>query len=70
MKWTWLEEMPSTNVRIAVTIVMAAATGVRVVGSAWTPPDSWLMFLTAWAAIDVGQFVGKRVTYKPDGGTA
>ena len=65
MKWTWLNEMPSTNLRIFVTIVLALATGARVVTSMWSPPDSWLMFLTAWAAIDVGQFWAKRATFVP-----
>ena len=66
MKWTWLEQMPSTNLRILVTIIMAVATGVRVIGTGWTPPDEWLYFLSAWAALDVGQFLAKRATYKAE----
>ena len=66
MKWTWLNEMPSTNLRIFVTIVLALATGTRVIASMWAPPDSWLWFLTAWAGIDVVQFFAKRATYKSE----
>jgi hypothetical protein len=67
MSWGWIERMPSTNARIGVTILMAMGTGARVLISGWSPPDNWLWFLTAWAGIDVLQFVGKRATFKPDG---
>lgn len=61
--WAWLETMPSTNVRIAVSLVLALATGVRVLCN-WTPPNEWLVFLTVWAGLDVTQFVQKRKTEK------
>ena len=64
MTWKWLETMPSTNVRIAATIVMALATSVRVVGWGWEPPTEWLLFLGGWAFADVAQFTAKRATFK------
>lgn len=63
--WTWIAEMPSTNVRIGATILLALGTGVRVVVLGWDPPESWLLFLTGWAGIDVLQFGAKRMTQKP-----
>jgi hypothetical protein len=62
--WVWrlVATMPSTNVRIGVTMVMALATGVRVVGLGWEPPTEWLVFLTGWAGLDVLQFANKRTT--------
>lgn len=63
MKWTWLEKMPTTNARIAVSLVLAIATGVRVLFD-WNPPSDWLVFLTVWAGLDVLQFGAKRMTHK------
>lgn len=64
MNWTWLAELPSTNVRILATICLAIATGVKVIGWEWEPPIEWLGFLTLWAGLDVGQFWIKRKTYQ------
>lgn len=63
MSWKWLETMPSTNLRILVTIALAAVTGIRVLFD-WTPPTEWLLFLTGWAGLDVLQFGAKRATFK------
>lgn len=60
--WDAVARMPSTNVRIVVTLVMAMATAVRVVVFSWTPPVEWLGFLTLWAGLDVAQFGTKRST--------
>lgn len=62
--WSWLATMPSTNVRIAVTILMAMATAVRVLATGWNPPWEWLGFLCVWAGLDVAQFSAKRATQK------
>lgn len=60
--WKLIGEMPSTNVRIAVSMLMALATAVRVVGFSWEPPIEWLGFLTVWAGLDVAQFGKNRTT--------
>lgn len=60
--WTWFATMPSTNVRIATSLLLALATGVRVVGLGWEPPYTWLGFLVIWAGLDVAQFNSKRTT--------
>lgn len=60
--WEWLAKMPSTNVRIAATILLALGTGIRVVGFGWDPPLDWLGFLIVWAGLDVTQFSAKRAT--------
>lgn len=65
MKWTWIAEMPSTNVRIGVTMVLALATGCKVIAVDWSPPFEWLGFLSLWAGLDVAQFWAKRVTHQP-----
>lgn len=64
MTWDWLRNLPTTNLRILVTLLLAAGTGGRVVFTGWAPPDAWLYFLTAWATVDVGQFLAKRATFK------
>lgn len=58
--WDFLTSFPSTNGRIASSILLAMATGVRVVALGWTPPVEWLGFLVAWGGLDVAQYVGKR----------
>lgn len=63
MNWRWLETIPTTNLRICVTILLAMATGVRVLFD-WVPPNEWLLFLTGWAGLDVLQFGTKRATFK------
>ena len=65
-RWLWLAELPTTNLRIAVTLVMAIGTGARVLLTSWDVPGDWLTFLTVWAGLDVVQFGTKRATYKPE----
>lgn len=60
--WRWIAAMPSTNVRISVSLILSFGTGMRVIWAGWAPPGEWLMFLAGMAAIDTGQFIGKRVT--------
>lgn len=67
MTWTWLATFPSTNGRIFLTLVMALGTAIRVVATGWTPPAEWLVFLCAWAGLDVAQFHSKRVTNQMGG---
>jgi hypothetical protein len=67
--WIWhvVKTMPSTNVRIANSILMAMGTFVlmavtALTGKAWEPSEIWLGFLVLWAGLDLGQFMGKRTT--------
>lgn len=62
----WLADFPTTNARVVVTLVLAIATGVRVVGMGWAPPVEWLWFLAGLAGIDVAQFGVKRATYRAE----
>ena len=73
MSWKWAAEMPSTNVRIATSILMALLTCLVMLltalvqalfsrGQAWEPSEIWLGFLVLWAGLDVTQFIGKRST--------
>ena len=71
--WHFLKTMPSTNVRIANSILMAMGTFLlmavtaiiallRGAGDGWEPSEIWLGFLVLWAGLDLGQFMGKRTT--------
>jgi len=67
MNWTFFSTMPSTNVRISASILMAMGTfGLMAVtvmtGKPWEPSEIWLGFLVLWAGLDVTQFIGKRST--------
>jgi C4-dicarboxylate transporter len=67
MTWEWLANLPTTNARIGISMLMAMATCARVLVGDWTPPESWLIFLTVMAGIDVAQFATKRFsTHKPE----
>jgi hypothetical protein len=65
----YVATMPTTNVRIVVTIGLIILTGIRYL-VAGPPPgevfEEWLMFLGVLAGIDVGHFGIKRVTTKPE----
>lgn len=67
----FLGRLPSTNTRIAVTLVCVFGTAVRYWG--WGPPDgweAWLTFLGVMSGLDGAQFLAKRKTQhteaKPD----
>lgn len=60
--WGLFATMPSTNIRIACTILLMLATGARVVASKWDPGWEWLAFLLASAGLDIAQFSAKRAT--------
>jgi hypothetical protein len=63
----WLADLPSTNARIVVSLLLIVATAVRFL--VWGPSSaewtSWLVFLGTLAGIDTAYFIGKRVTYRP-----
>jgi hypothetical protein len=71
--WHLIGTMPSTNTRIANSILMAMGTflimavtalivSIRGQGQGWEPSEIWLGFLILWAGLDLGQFMGKRIT--------
>ena len=67
----WLGQLPSTNTRIAVTLVCVFGTAVRYwASSSWVPDAGWLAFLAAMSGIDVLQFHSKRTTQTPPSGSA
>ena len=60
----WLAKLPTTNARIAATILLILATGVSVLVRWTAPPWEWLVFLGASAGLDVAQFASKRLTHR------
>lgn len=75
--------LPSTNLRIAVTLGLITATGAaylavsvkaalfglgKAFAETWKPDTYWLAFLLANAGVDAAQFLGKRMTEKPPNG--
>ncbi len=65
----WLAALPTTNLRILVTILLIAATGVVCLVRWAAPPVEWLSFLLLSAGLDVAQFHSKRLTqFTPAGG--
>jgi len=59
-----LATMPTTNVRIFVTLVVFLATAFRYLTArdGWTPSLEWAGLLVGMAGIDVAQFHSKRRT--------
>lgn len=67
----WLGKMPSTNARIAVTLICVFLTCIvylvcmtleKKIGDAAFA--SWLMFLTAMSSVDAAVFYAKRKTHR------
>lgn len=65
---TWLNGLPSTNARIAASLVVYFATAVRylVWGSPGDGWGEWLTLIGALAGLDVAQFAAKRATAKAE----
>lgn len=64
--WDWLSSLPSTNAGFLISVVLAMATAVKVLGWGWEPPVEWLGFIIAWSGLGTAQFLGKRMTeFKP-----
>jgi len=64
----FIGKLPTTNVRIVSSIVMALGTWVKVLSTGWEPAIPWLAFLVAWAGVDAAQFTAKRMTHIPNNG--
>jgi hypothetical protein len=56
----WIANLPTTNTRIVVTLVLATATAIRYFLGDWMPSIEWLAFLLAMAGVDVAQYTAKR----------
>jgi hypothetical protein len=64
-----LEDLPTTNTRIAVTLLIAFGTALRYwLSNDWEPSPAWLAFVAAMSGLDAAQFHSKRKTYRPEGG--
>lgn len=64
-----LGKLPTTNTRIAVTLVLCLGTGIKYWTSAtWDPALDWLAFLAAMSGLDAAQFYAKRLTQQAPSG--
>jgi len=60
-------ELPTTNIRILVTLGMFIATGAKyLITSNWEPSNEWLIFLCVMAGVDAVQHIGKRLSFKTE----
>lgn len=57
-----LGKIPTTQVRIVVTLALTIATGVMYFATDFDPSPHWLGFLALMAGLDVAQFHSKRRT--------
>lgn len=61
--WDLWGRLPTTQVRISVTLGAVVATTVRYVLSVtWTPSYEWLGFLVLMSGVDAAQWLAKRTT--------
>lgn len=62
----WLAKLPTTNARIAVTLILATGTAIRYwADGSWEPAWDWLAFLAVMSGLDAAQFHSKRKTHIP-----
>lgn len=69
----WLEKFPSTNARIFVSIVLSAfyVGGAMILSYIQKAPPEHVLYilggyLLLMSGLDVGQFLAKRSTFKPE----
>jgi len=61
--YKFLDKLPTTNARIALTLALALGTAIKYWASAsWEPAWDWLMFLALMSGLDVAQHWAKRST--------
>jgi len=71
-----LSEVPTTNLRVVVTLGICIATAAVYLGyalarlwfvaaKAWSPSEVWLLWLATMSGIDAAQFWAKRKTHVP-----
>lgn len=59
----WIGKIPTTNLRILVTLLLITGTAFRYwANGGWEPGVEWLAFLAAMSGMDVAQHYGKRLT--------
>lgn len=65
--FAWLSDLPTTQLRICLSLLVIAATAVRYLlgAAALDNFGAWLTFLAALAGIDTLTVVGKRFTADP-----
>lgn len=63
----WIAELPTTNVRIVVTILITIATAAVYLFTGRASDGQWLAFLAVMSGLDAAQYLSKRATYLPDG---
>ena len=70
----WLIEriarLPSTNLRVFVTLLLALTTAGHYYTSSWRPSTEWLGFILGLSGLDLAQFHSKRRTWVPQNGEA
>jgi hypothetical protein len=60
----WLSKLPSTNARIAMTLLIVFGTAFKYwVSTTWEPSWEWLSFLLMMSGLDAAQFHSKRKTF-------
>jgi len=63
----WLGKLPTTQARVAITLVLCMGTGIKVLAAKdWDPALDWLGFLAAMSGLDAAQFYAKRITHTAD----
>lgn len=61
--WKVIGEAPTTQIRILMTLILAAGTAIKYwTVTEWEPSLEWLGFLATMAGIDTIQHIGKRAT--------
>jgi len=61
--WALWGKLPTTQVRITVTLGAVVATTVKyVLSSTWVPSYEWLGFLVLMSGVDAAQWLAKRTT--------
>lgn len=57
-----ISKVPTTALRVVITILLTVATGVMYFATAFIPSYEWLGFLALMSGLDVAQFHSKRKT--------
>lgn len=58
----WIGNLPTTQSRVVVTLLLVVATAVRYFVGSWAPSVEWLGFLIVMSGLDATQYTAKRLT--------